>query len=124
MNGNSSICKPLGRFLRAGLLAFSLLLLLPAPDAFADSLREVAERVARQHDGKVIAAREVRRGGRRYYEIRILTRDGVVKNIRVPARDQGSLAGAVEAGFDRDGNPADVAIRGSRPQQHNSAFRS
>ena len=60
---------------------------LPVAEASADSLREVAERVARQHDGKVIGAREVERNGRRYYEIRILTRDGVVKTVRVPVRD-------------------------------------
>lgn len=60
---------------------------VPLAEVHADSLREVAERVARQHDGKVIAAREVERNGRRFYEIRILTRDGVVKTVRVPVRD-------------------------------------
>jgi len=73
------------RSLLAAVFSFAMLLAVPVPDALADSLREVAERVARQHDGKVIAAREVQRSGRRYYEIRILTRDGVVKTIRVPA---------------------------------------
>jgi len=61
---------------------------LPAPEAVADSLREVAERVARQHDAKkVISARVVERDGRKFYVIRILTRDDVIKTIRVPARD-------------------------------------
>jgi len=69
------------------MLVMVLLVGVPVPQAHADSLREVAERVARQHDAKVISAREVERNGRKYYEIRILTRDGVVKTVRVPARD-------------------------------------
>jgi len=79
-----------GRFARSlalALLAGALLAGIPASTAFADSLREVAERVARQHDAKVISARVVERNGRRFYEIRILTRDGVVRTIRVPAGD-------------------------------------
>jgi uncharacterized membrane protein YkoI len=64
-----------------------LALSLPAPDAFADSLREVAERIAREHDGEVVSAREVERDGRRFYVIRILTRDGVVRTFRIPAGD-------------------------------------
>jgi len=78
----------MGTGIRAALLAVSLVFLLPAPEALADSLREVAERVARQHDAKVVSARVVERNGRRYYEIRILTRDGVVRTIRVPADDR------------------------------------
>jgi hypothetical protein len=58
---------------------------LPAPEALADSLREVAERVAREHNAKVVSARVVERGGQRFYVIRILTRDGVIRTIRVPA---------------------------------------
>lgn len=61
---------------------------LPAPEAFADSLSEVAERLAREHDGQVVSARVVERNGRRFYVIRILTRDGVVRTFRVPAEDR------------------------------------
>jgi hypothetical protein len=68
-------------------LAVGLALSLPAPDAFADTLREVAERIAREHDGEVVSAREVERDGRRFYVIRILTRDGVVRTFRIPAGD-------------------------------------
>ena len=89
--------------LRAGLLAFSLALLLPAPIAVADNLREVAERVARQHDAKkVISARVVERGGRRFYVIRILTRDDVIKTIRVPADGRQYLFNSVGALSHRD----------------------
>jgi hypothetical protein len=70
------------------MLGLALAFSLPAPEAFADSLREVAERVAREHDAKVVSARVVERGGRRFYVIRILTRDGVIRTIRVPAEDR------------------------------------
>lgn len=92
----------LSRSLVAAFFAAVLLLGVPVTDAYADSLREVAERVARQHDGKVIAAREVQRNGRRFYEIRILTRDGVVRTIRVPADDRrsGSTASSMTRGLD------------------------
>ena len=78
-------------------------LALPAPEAFADGLREVAERVARQHDAKkVISARVVERGGRKFYVIRILTQDDVIKTIRVPADDRQYLFNSVQAVSDRD----------------------
>ena len=58
---------------------------LPSAALRADTLREVAERVARQNDARVVSARIVERGGKRFYEIRIMTRDGVVRTVRVPA---------------------------------------
>ena len=75
------------RGLAAAALALSLAFgaaALPGSEVRADSLREVAERVARQNDARVVSAREVERNGRRFYEIRIMTRDGVVRTIRVP----------------------------------------
>lgn len=74
-------------FARACALGVLLALAAPAPEALADSLREVAERIAREHDGEVVSAREVERDGRRFYVIRILTRDGVVRTFRIPAGD-------------------------------------
>ena len=77
--------------LRAAALAVTLVLspvMLPGGVAFADTLQEVAERVARQNDARVVSARVVERDGRRYYEIRIMTRDGVVRTVRVPARER------------------------------------
>ncbi len=53
--------------------------------AWAMSLEEAAERVARQHNAKVVSAHTIERDGRRIHVIRILTRDGVVRTIRVPA---------------------------------------
>ena len=118
MNRNSSIRNRFAAALRAALLVFSLALLLPAPTAFADSLREVAERVARQHDAKkVISARVVERGGRKFYVIRILTQDDVIKTIRVPADDRRHLSNSVGAVSDRDRMPGSVANRSSLPQR-------
>ncbi len=71
---------PLTRLLSALLLALSL-----AAAAFAMSLQEAAERVARQHDAQVVSAHTTEEHGRRVHVIRILTRDGVVRTIRVPA---------------------------------------
>ena len=53
--------------------------------AWALTLEEAAERVARQHDAQVVSAHTIERDGRRIHVIRILTRDGVVRTIRVPA---------------------------------------
>ena len=71
---------PLTRLLSALLLALSL-----AAAAFAMSLQEAAERAARQHDAQVVSAHTTEEHGRRVHVIRILTRDGVVRTIRVPA---------------------------------------
>lgn len=66
-------------------LIVPVMAVLMAVSAWAMSLEEAAERVARQHDAKVVSAHTVERDGRRIHVIRILTRDGVVKTIRVPA---------------------------------------
>ncbi len=67
-------------WLLAPVLALSLL-----ASAWALSLEEAAERVARQHNAQVVSAHTIERDGRRIHVIRILTRDGVVRTIRVPA---------------------------------------
>ncbi|MEM7289950.1 MAG: hypothetical protein AAF412_06225 [Pseudomonadota bacterium] len=83
---------PVCLLLRVTMLVVVLLVAQPISTAHAESLREVAERVARQNDAKLVSAREVTdRDGRKVYVIRILTRDGVVRTIRVPARDRHKL---------------------------------
>lgn len=73
------------RMLRQILAALALSLML-AGTSLATSLEEAAQRVARQHDAKVLSAQTIeQRDGRRVHVIRILTRDGVVRTIRVPA---------------------------------------
>jgi hypothetical protein len=70
--------------LRNVLLAIVTSLMLVV-SAWALSLQEAADRVARQHDAKVVSAHTIERDGRRIHVIRILTRDGVVRTVRVPA---------------------------------------
>ena len=71
-------------YLRRILIA-SLLSAMMLVSAWAMSLQEAAERVARQYDAQVVSAHTVERDGRRIHVIRILTKDGVVRTIRVPA---------------------------------------
>lgn len=67
------------------LLVAAALSLVMTASAWAITLEEAAERVARQNDAQVVSAHTVERDGRRVHVIRILTRDGVVRTIRVPA---------------------------------------
>jgi len=57
--------------------------------ALAISLDEAAQQAARQNNAKVLSARTVDEGNRRVHEIKLLTRDGVVKTVRVPDNSSG-----------------------------------
>ncbi len=70
--------------LRLLLTALSLTVMLTV-SAWAVSLQEAAQRVARQYNGQVVSAQTVDQGGRRVHVIRVLTPDGVVRTVRVPA---------------------------------------
>ena len=65
----------------AGLML--LVLWLPVT-AFAVSLDEAAKQAARQNNAKVLSARTVEKGNSRTHEIKLLTKKGVVKTVRVP----------------------------------------
>jgi uncharacterized membrane protein YkoI len=66
-------------------IVISLLLLTLLPlSASAITLEEAAQQAARQNDAKVLSARTVEQGDRRVHEIKLLTKDGVVKTVRVP----------------------------------------
>ena len=60
-----------------------LLSLLPA-SAFAVKLEEAAKQAAKQNDAKVLSAKTVKRGNSRTHEIKLLTKKGVVKTVKVP----------------------------------------
>jgi hypothetical protein len=62
----------------------SLLVLLLPVSSFATSLNEAAKQAARQNDAKVLSARTVQKGDRQTHEIKLLTKKGVVKTVRVP----------------------------------------
>ncbi len=55
--------------------------------AYAQSLEEAARQAARQYDAKVLSARTVQEGNRRVHVIKLLTKDGVVKVVRITVRD-------------------------------------
>jgi len=59
-------------------------LLLFALSAEAITLKQAARQVAKQYDGKVVAARTVEQNGRRIHIIRVVTKQGVVKTVRIP----------------------------------------
>ena len=67
-------------------LAFCLAFALPAA-AWAQSLDEAAKQAAKQHNAKVLSAQTVQEGNRRVHVIKLLTKDGVVKTVRVPVRE-------------------------------------
>jgi uncharacterized membrane protein YkoI len=67
-----------------------LLLLAWLPvTACAISLDQAAQQAARQNNAKVLSARTVDEGNRRVHEVKLLTRDGVVKTVRVPDNKSG-----------------------------------
>jgi len=71
-------------------IVFPLLLLTALPlTASAITLEEAAQQAARQNDAKVLSARTVEQGDRRVHEIKLLTKDGVVKTVRIPDKSKG-----------------------------------
>ena len=97
-----------GRGLRAGrwLITASLVLLLAAGPVFASpfnhpllllakrnhadnggiSMDEAVKRARQQHKGKVLSAETIRVDGRKVYRIKILTKNGRVKRVKIDAR--------------------------------------
>lgn len=69
------------------LLALCLALAGPAA-AWAQSLDEAARQAARQYNAKVLSAQTVQEGQRRVHVIKLLTKDGVVKTVRIPVRER------------------------------------
>jgi hypothetical protein len=70
---------------RQRLLVMLLVVLLPV-SAFAQSLQEAAQMAARQYNAKVLSARTISKGKQDVHEIKLLTKDGVVKTVRIPDR--------------------------------------
>ena len=65
----------------------SILALAATADVWAQSLDEAASQAARQYQAKVLSARTVQEGDKRVHVIKLLTKDGVVKTVRVTVRD-------------------------------------
>jgi outer membrane lipoprotein-sorting protein len=68
-------------------LAVVMALAVPA-GAWAQSLDEAAAQAARQYNAKVLSAQTVQEGNQRVHVIKLLTKDGVVKVVRIPVRDR------------------------------------
>lgn len=70
------------------LLLTVCLALAATPAAWGQSLDEAARQAARQHNAKVLSARTVQEGDRRVHVIKLLTKDGVVKTVRITVRER------------------------------------
>jgi uncharacterized membrane protein YkoI len=69
----------------AFLLACACLTAVPALRAATMSMQEAIAKVERETHGKVLSAETKRTGNRAVYRIKVLTRDGRVQVIEVPA---------------------------------------
>ena len=65
------------------IILFIILSLVIAP-AWATSLQQAKNKVARQTKGKVVSARTVKSGKKRVHVIKVLTSKGKVRVVRVP----------------------------------------
>jgi hypothetical protein len=70
------------------LLCITLLAMLISGSVFAISLEQAAKQAARQNDAKVLSARTIKQGNKRTHEIKLLTKKGVVKTVRIPDNDK------------------------------------
>jgi hypothetical protein len=68
---------------RFQILCMTLLVSLMPVSAFAITLEEAARQAARQNNAKVLSAKTVQQGNKRVHEIKLLTRDGVIKTVRI-----------------------------------------
>lgn len=67
----------------------ALLLLGAVPSVvWGQTLDEAARQAARQYNAKVLSARTVKEGDRRVHVIKLLTKNGVVKVVRIPVREE------------------------------------
>jgi hypothetical protein len=72
------------RFKTLFVACFSLMVMTLPLSAMAISLDEAAKRAAQQNNAKVLSARTVKQGNERIHEIKLLTKEGVVKTVRIP----------------------------------------
>lgn len=68
------------------LLTILLLTCLPATGV-AQTLDEAARQAARQYNAKVLSAYTEQKGNKKVHVIKLITRDGVVKTVRVTVKE-------------------------------------
>ena len=73
------------RSLTAILLALAMAMSVPST-AFSQTKEQAASDAARQYDAKVLSVKEQKQGQDTVYVIKLLTKDGVVKTVRVTKR--------------------------------------
>jgi hypothetical protein len=76
------LLKRMRKFFPALLLAVMLPL-----TAFAQSLDQAARQAADQYDAKVLSAHTEQKGNQQVHVIKLLTKDGVVKTVRIRVRN-------------------------------------
>jgi hypothetical protein len=74
------------RYLVQLILASALVLM--AGNLWAQSLNEAASQAAKQHNAKVLSAHTEQKGNKRVHVIKLLTKEGVVKTVRVTVRER------------------------------------
>lgn len=67
------------------MLAVALNVASPAHAQRALDLRDAVEQVQRESGGRILSAETVRIGKQKVYRVKVLTRDGLVKVVLVPA---------------------------------------
>ncbi len=66
------------------IVCLTLLVMLLPVSANAVKLEEAAKQAAKQNNAKVLSAKTVQQGNSRTHEIKLLTKKGVVKTVKVP----------------------------------------
>lgn len=74
------------RFLFQILVALVLALSMPLA-LYAQTLDEAAQQAARQYDAQVLSAHTTQEGQKRVHVIKLLTKKGVVKTVRVTVKE-------------------------------------
>ena len=65
-------------------LLVALLVCAAFPASAAKNKEDAARQAARQENGKVLSVKEKRQNKNAEYNVKVLTREGVVKTVRVP----------------------------------------
>lgn len=68
-------------------LLLTVTLALCACPLQAQTLAEASRQAARQYNAEVISARTETKNGKKVHVIKLLTKKGVVKTVRIPVRD-------------------------------------
>ena len=63
-------------------------LTLVAGSLWAQTLNQAASQAAKQYNAKVLSAHTEQKGNKRVHVIKLLTREGVVKTVRVTVRER------------------------------------